>query len=81
MFLLFFYRLTPSYAFVIFFQATMLYHTGTGALWEPIVGQERKDCRQNWWTGILYISNLVNSDHMVSYKIHNFRVAKYKQSF
>lgn len=57
-------RLTPSYAFVIFFQATMLYHTGTGALWEPIVGQERKDCRQNWWTGILYISNLVNSDHM-----------------
>ncbi|XP_072379672.1 nose resistant to fluoxetine protein 6-like [Diabrotica undecimpunctata] len=57
-------RLTPLYAFCIFYQATLLYHTGNGPLWEPVLGQEREDCRNNWWTGILYVSNLIDSEHM-----------------
>uniref|UniRef100_A0A6P7FQC7 Nose resistant to fluoxetine protein 6-like n=1 Tax=Diabrotica virgifera virgifera TaxID=50390 RepID=A0A6P7FQC7_DIAVI len=57
-------RLTPLYAFCIFYQATLLYHMGNGPLWEPVLGQEREDCRKNWWTGILYVSNLIDSEHM-----------------
>ncbi|CAG9862561.1 unnamed protein product [Phyllotreta striolata] len=56
-------RLTPIYAYIIFFHATLLYRSGSGVLWETVVGAERKNCRENWWTGILYISNIVNSNN------------------
>ncbi|KAJ8954783.1 hypothetical protein NQ318_014894 [Aromia moschata] len=57
-------RLTPAYAFIIFFTGTIFYHTGNGALWNAVVGTEVRDCRSNWWTNVLYISNYVNEDHM-----------------
>ncbi|XP_074042229.1 nose resistant to fluoxetine protein 6 isoform X3 [Leptinotarsa decemlineata] len=57
-------RLTPVYAFVIFYYATVFNHTGNGPLWKVIAGEDSKDCRRNWWTNLLYISNYVNPDHM-----------------
>ncbi|KAJ8925875.1 hypothetical protein NQ315_009727 [Exocentrus adspersus] len=57
-------RLTPIYAFVIFYYATLLDHSGMGPMWKLIVSSEVQDCRANWWTNLLYISNYVNSDHM-----------------
>jgi hypothetical protein len=60
------FRLTPIYAFVIFYYATLFNYTGSGPMWKVVAGQDSQDCRDNWWTNILYISNYVNADHMVS---------------
>ncbi|RZB84906.1 nose resistant to fluoxetine protein 6-like, partial [Asbolus verrucosus] len=56
--------LTPVYAYVIFYYATVFNYTGTGPLWKIIAGQDSQDCKDNWWTNILYISNYVHADHM-----------------
>ncbi|KAL1514037.1 hypothetical protein ABEB36_003362 [Hypothenemus hampei] len=57
-------RLTPLYAFVIFFCATLFEFIGFGPMWKTIVSPEVQDCRKNWWANLLYISNYVNSEHM-----------------
>ncbi|KAH1014684.1 hypothetical protein HUJ05_012526 [Dendroctonus ponderosae] len=57
-------RLTPLYAFVIFFCATFFDFVGFGPMWKIIISPEVQDCRKNWWTNLLYISNYVNADHM-----------------
>ncbi|GLV42223.1 uncharacterized protein CBL_03809 [Carabus blaptoides fortunei] len=57
-------RLTPIFALVAFFYATMLYKTGSGPLWKSIVGNMQADCQHNWWTAILYLSNYVNDANM-----------------
>ncbi|KAK9880602.1 hypothetical protein WA026_011841 [Henosepilachna vigintioctopunctata] len=57
-------RLTPVYAFVIFYYATLFNYTGSGPLWKVIAGQDSLDCRKNWWTNLLYINNYVNADQM-----------------
>ncbi|XP_057651864.1 nose resistant to fluoxetine protein 6-like [Diorhabda carinulata] len=56
-------RLTPVYALVIFYYATIFNHTGEGPLWKIVAGADSNDCRQNWWTNLLYINNYVNEDH------------------
>ncbi|XP_066262600.1 nose resistant to fluoxetine protein 6-like [Euwallacea similis] len=57
-------RLTPVYAFVIFYYATVFNYTGKGPLWKVIAGADSEDCKKNWWTNLLYINNYVNPDHM-----------------
>lgn len=57
-------RLTPMYAYVIYFCATMFYFVGHGPMWKTIIAPEVQDCRENWWTSLLYVSNYVNADHM-----------------
>ncbi|CAH1982994.1 unnamed protein product [Acanthoscelides obtectus] len=57
-------RLTPLYAFVIFYYATLFKYTGSGPMWKTIINPEVQDCRENWWTNLLYISNYVNEEHM-----------------
>lgn len=49
-------RLTPTYAFVIFFAWTLTTHLsyGPGLLREPFAEQ----CSKYWWTNLLYINNL-----------------------
>ncbi|XP_023309731.1 nose resistant to fluoxetine protein 6-like [Anoplophora glabripennis] len=39
-------RLTPAYAFVIFYYCSLLYHSGDGPLWKSIVGPE---CMVHSW--------------------------------
>ncbi|XP_076646395.1 O-acyltransferase like protein [Halictus rubicundus] len=53
-------RLTPAYAMVIGFYATLFYKIGTGPQWDQWVGTNRDYCRENWWTNLLYINNYVN---------------------
>ncbi|KAB0804317.1 hypothetical protein PPYR_01287 [Photinus pyralis] len=50
-------RLTPCLALVIAFNATWLYHLGSGPFWDKIVGDEYRNCRNNWWVNLLYINN------------------------
>lgn len=68
------FRVTPLYAFVIFFCATMFEFVGFGPMWKTIISPEVQDCRANWWTNLLYISNYVNADHMVKYFIYLFTI-------
>ncbi|XP_030745923.1 nose resistant to fluoxetine protein 6-like [Sitophilus oryzae] len=57
-------RLTPIYAFVIFYYATVFDYTGNGPLWKIIAGADSNDCKQNWWINLLYLNNYINPDHM-----------------
>ncbi|XP_050500943.1 nose resistant to fluoxetine protein 6-like [Diabrotica virgifera virgifera] len=57
-------RLTPVYAIVIFYYATLFKYVGSGPMWKTIINAEVNDCRENWWTNILYISNYVNPEKM-----------------
>ncbi|XP_046394956.1 O-acyltransferase like protein-like [Ischnura elegans] len=52
-------RLTPPYAVVVFFYATLLYRLGSGPAWDTLVGYNAKTCRLNWWTNLLYVNNYV----------------------
>uniref|UniRef100_A0A914XGG6 Nose resistant-to-fluoxetine protein N-terminal domain-containing protein n=1 Tax=Plectus sambesii TaxID=2011161 RepID=A0A914XGG6_9BILA len=56
-------RLTPVYALVLAAFTTLLPYMTVGPLWQqgtPII----TDCEKNFWTNMLYINNLVNTDHM-----------------
>nr|CAD7571669.1 unnamed protein product [Timema californicum] len=53
-------RLTPPYAMVVFFYATMFYHVGSGPLWDTWVGVNRDNCVLNWWANLLYVNNYVD---------------------
>ncbi|KAJ9601023.1 hypothetical protein L9F63_000861, partial [Diploptera punctata] len=57
-------RLTPPYAFVIFFYSTLMYRTGSGPLWDSLVGLNKQLCVDNWWINILYINNYIHVDRM-----------------
>lgn len=48
----------------------MFNYTGDGPLWKVIAGGDSQDCKDNWWTNLLYISNYVNADHMVRKKLN-----------
>lgn len=60
-----FIRLTPAYAMMIGFYATLFYKFGTGPYWDTWVGSNKDFCRKNWWTNLLYVNNYVNVPSMV----------------
>lgn len=60
-----FVRLTPAYAMMIGFYATLFYKFGTGPHWDTWVGSNKNFCRENWWTNLLYVNNYVNVPNMV----------------
>ncbi|KAK3918650.1 Nose resistant to fluoxetine protein 6 [Frankliniella fusca] len=55
-------RLTPAYAVIILFYASTFYKTGSGPLWNMMIGVERDACRSYWWTNLLYINNYVPTE-------------------
>lgn len=61
-------RLTPTYALVILFYASVFYKTGSGPLWDSFIGVERDACRDNWWTNLLYINNYVPTDTLCMFQ-------------
>ncbi|WAR31990.1 NRF6-like protein [Mya arenaria] len=56
-----FWRLTPPYMLILMFYIPLIKHWGNGPLW-PQQGIEVNDCKDTWWTNILYINNLVRTD-------------------
>ena len=64
---LYYFRLTPVYAMVIGFYATIFVKLGDGPIWDQKVGLERDRCRENWWANILYINNYVNAENLVNF--------------
>ncbi|RLU19477.1 hypothetical protein DMN91_008034 [Ooceraea biroi] len=57
-------RLTPAYAMMIGFYATLFYKFGTGPHWDLIAGTNRDFCRENWWLNLLYVHNYFKLDRM-----------------
>lgn len=63
-------RLTPVYATIIAFTATMLIYVGTGPHWKVMVGNMRESCRHNWWINLLYVNNHIGlSTAVINYSI------------
>eukprot|EP00035_Acanthoeca_spectabilis_P006177 m.121578 g.121578 ORF g.121578 m.121578 type:complete len:721 (-) comp13389_c0_seq2:129-2291(-) len=51
-------RLTPLYAYVLCLYATVVVHLGQGPVWFRLE-REAGNCRQEWWTNILYVNNFI----------------------
>jgi len=69
-------RLTPVYAIILGFIATLLVYIGSGPAWSTVV-QESEQCRQHWWNNLLYINNLVDEDGVISNLMMYSIVAKF----
>ncbi|XP_044753949.1 nose resistant to fluoxetine protein 6-like [Coccinella septempunctata] len=57
-------RLTPTMAFILFLHSTILPHSGSGPMWNEYLGIDRRNCRKNGWTNLLYINTWVNTSEM-----------------
>ncbi|KAK3102399.1 hypothetical protein FSP39_011136 [Pinctada imbricata] len=58
-----FWRLTPMYMAVLLIFAGLFPYLGNGPMW-PEGNGPAENCRQNWWTNLLYVNNLVKVDGM-----------------
>lgn len=59
-------RLTPAYAMMIGFYATLFYKVSSGPHWDQWIGANRDYCRENWWTNLLYLNNYIHLPRIVS---------------
>ncbi|XP_050521582.1 nose resistant to fluoxetine protein 6-like [Daktulosphaira vitifoliae] len=53
-------RMMPSYIAVMAFTAFILPHFGNGPLWQQKTWHEADNCKENWWSNLLYISNFID---------------------
>jgi len=53
-------RLTPMYALIIGFAATLWPFLGTGP-YSGFINDSASSCQKNWWTNLLYVNNFVNA--------------------
>lgn len=67
------FRLTPALAVIVLFNATLYRHMGNGPLW-GMVESDVDNCRDYWWSALLYIQNYVNPEKMVCYFVISFSV-------
>ena len=51
-------RLTPVYAIILGFIATLIVYISTGPNWQ-LVHYMKEGCRWNWWNHFLYVNNYV----------------------
>ena len=51
-----FFRLTPSYLYLIMFVTYLYPYLGNGPYWRG--SPEEENCKKNWWTNIIYINNI-----------------------
>ncbi|XP_034238062.1 nose resistant to fluoxetine protein 6-like [Thrips palmi] len=61
-------RLTPSYALVVFFYATIFWRLGSGPLWDQVIGHESQACSKYWWTNLFYVNNYVSSEKLCMFQ-------------
>lgn len=55
----------PTFGLLILFIIYILPHLGEGPLWDFRILKEVENCKENWWTNILAINNLVNPERQV----------------
>lgn len=61
-----FCRFTPTYLFIVLFNATLFFKLGHGPAWPLLAENERTSCRNNWWTNMLYVNNFIRTKEPVS---------------
>lgn len=59
------FRLAPPFAAMILIQATIFPYFGDGPLWHTFSDDAAKICQENWWQGLLYVSNFLNPNTTV----------------
>nr|KAG5706678.1 hypothetical protein BaRGS_005748 [Batillaria attramentaria] len=59
-----FWRLTPVYMMVIFFNTALQPYLGSGPFWPDRDGS-RKACEESWWTNMLYINNFAHLNYKI----------------
>ncbi|XP_044737962.1 nose resistant to fluoxetine protein 6-like [Chrysoperla carnea] len=52
-------RLTPAFAAVIILYITFYMKLGTGPSWETVNHNFQDNCKEHWWSSLLYIHNYV----------------------
>ncbi|XP_035683620.1 nose resistant to fluoxetine protein 6-like [Branchiostoma floridae] len=57
-----YWRLTPTYMFVLMLYMWVLPYMFSGPFWPPAPLDPY--CGENWWTNLLYVNNVVNDDRM-----------------
>ncbi|KAI8750590.1 nose resistant to fluoxetine protein 6, partial [Biomphalaria glabrata] len=57
-----FWRLSPPYMLVLLSVLGLQRFMGSGAMWSTVQPSDKSGCEKNWWTNLLYINNLVNTD-------------------
>ncbi|XP_074030278.1 nose resistant to fluoxetine protein 6 isoform X2 [Leptinotarsa decemlineata] len=57
-------RLTPSLAGAVLVSATLLRYMGSGPKWGYIINGFENNCKDYWWSTLLYIQNYVNVNRM-----------------
>ncbi|XP_044739779.1 O-acyltransferase like protein-like [Chrysoperla carnea] len=56
-------RLTPAYAAVIILYMTFFIKLGTGPNWKTANQGFQNECKEYWWSSLLYIQNFVNPEN------------------
>ena len=58
------WRITPPYMIIVMISSTLTKYFGNGPFFSPN-GFEIDQCRETWWTNLLYINNLVKTEKLV----------------
>ena len=61
----FYFRLTPVYMLVLMVFTTLMKYWLSGPMW-PTENVPFDNCKESWWTNLLYINNFVNTENSVS---------------
>ena len=56
-------RLTPVYAIILGFIATLIVYVSNGPNWRLVLYM-REGCRWNWWNHLLYVNNYVHTSRL-----------------
>jgi len=59
-----FWRITPPYMIIVMISACLTKYFGNGPFFAPD-GFEINQCRESWWTNLLYVNNLVRTEKLV----------------
>lgn len=60
-----FMRLIPIYGLVILFMTSAFKYLGDGPVWRKLKESQEINCRENYWTNLLFINNFVNPSKIV----------------
>lgn len=62
-----FRRLTPMYMIILMIYTCLTTYLGDGPMWPKQI-ESAQNCRESWWTNLLYVNNLVLVDKQVREK-------------
>ncbi len=60
------FRMVLTFVPIMLFIAYMLPYLNEGPFWNYFVGKEAEHCKITFWNNVFLISNVVNTDKMVS---------------